>query len=435
MPFSCIDAARVAKALAAVALPARRAEVFLERLEVVTYRGDRGFHVRREEGLAVRLQTGERRYLASRDSLSAEALAGALRQVARVVPERPVDPGSLGTGDWEVIPSQQLRAFHEALLEQWHQNYPSQTVELQLESHRRWVRVVGSHLVAEQQEERFYSLEARMPWGARFGRLFKELDEVAATDTLEALGDRLASRDKVSPDSPTETVVLGPHATAVLLHEAVAHSLEADQLGLTGNPARALGARLGPTSLDVIDDPTSAPTGLRRIGDDEGLPTRRRWLLRRGVVEEPLADALWSWDSEALSPGAARCSSRHEAPDPRSSHLEVPAGQAPLKELLEASSLYLPEVTSGWLDPLRGLFTVCLPLAFRLSGADKDEVLGPCVIQGLVPELLSAIDGLGDERCQAGAGWCAKRRQRLPVWATVPAMRLVGVRIQPETLG
>ena len=41
-------------------------------------------------------------------------------------------------------------------------------------------------------------------------------------------------------------MVLGPHAAAVFLHEAVAHALEVDTLGLTGRPEGALGLTMGP---------------------------------------------------------------------------------------------------------------------------------------------------------------------------------------------
>ncbi len=57
--------------------------------------------------------------------------------------------------------------------------------------------------------------------------------------------------------------------------------------------------------------------------------------------------------------------------------------------------------------------------------------MGPCHLRGTVGELLARIDGIGAEPHSAGAGWCAKGGQKLPVWATTPALRMVDVEMTP----
>ena len=64
------------------------------------------------------------------------------------------------------------------------------------------------------------------------------------------------------------------------------------------------------------------------------LPVSRRWLLRRGAVEQPLADTAWSRTSPALMPGAGRRGSRHLPPGPRSTHLELLPGDCAESDLL-----------------------------------------------------------------------------------------------------
>ncbi len=223
--------------------------------------------------------------------------------------------------------------------------------------------------------------------------------------------------------------VLGPGATAVLLHEAVAHALEADTLAATGRPEAALGLLLGAPCLDVLDDPAAAPDGVRRATDDEGSPVCRRWLLRRGAVEQPLADALWSRLSPAFVPGAGRRGSRHLPPGPRSSHLELLPGEPAEADLFADAEggLYLEAASRGALDPVSGEFTLQLPYARRIRHGAPAEFLGPCALRGRVADLLTRATAVGREAHAAGAGWCAKGGQKLPVWATTPALRLEGV--------
>ena len=132
-------------------------------------------------------------------------------------------------------------------------------------------------------------------------------------------------------------------------------------------------------------------------------------------------------------PGAGRRGSRHLPPGPRSSHLELLPGGASLADLFAEAEggLYLPAASRGALDPASGEFTLRFPYARRLRGGEPAEVLGPCALRGRVADLLSRAAAVGAEARPAGAGWCAKGGQKLPVWATAPALRLEGVEVTP----
>ncbi|HSG39822.1 MAG TPA: metallopeptidase TldD-related protein, partial [Thermoanaerobaculia bacterium] len=152
-----------------------------------------------------------------------------------------------------------------------------------------------------------------------------------------------------------------------------------------------------------------------------------------GVVEQPLADALWARTSPVLLPGAGRRGTRHLPPGPRSTHLEILPGEATEADLLSGSEegLYLAEASRGALDPLSGEFALHLPYAKRFRRGGLAETVGPCVLRGRVADLLTRAVEVGSEVRPAGAGWCAKGGQKLPVWATAPAIRLEGVDVLP----
>lgn len=463
-PFAGLDRAAVARALSQVAgRPGDLADILFERSEEVELPPeDRppGLRVRREEGLAVRLlragtlvrrgsggegrsathQRGGDTWLAARDEVSADALADALRQTARVLPTAayplpdlapapwPRSEGTSGEGDLDAA---EVLTFPGAVQRAVRSRRAAFPVALTVRRHRRWLQVVGTgKVVPEPQAEGFYSVVAELPWG-RWGGLFPTLGTVEAEVVAAALVERFRAREAAPPKPFRGPLVLGPAAAAVLLHEAVGHALEADLLALGGDPEAAVGVPFGSDLLNVLDDPAGAPAPVRRSSDDEGSGVRRRWLLRGGIVAEPLADLRWADASEVLAPGAARRASRHHLPSPRSTFLELLPGDQGAAALLDGADggLYLAEAAGGDLDPLTGTFHLRFASGRRIAGGEAGEVVGRCEIGGRVADLLSAVRGVGDEARPGGAGWCAKDGQSLAVWASSPALRLEEVEV------
>lgn len=435
-PFADLDRAAVARTVSQLAQRSGDfVDAYFERLEEVELPPDGeapGVRVRREEGFAIRLVREGRSWLASRDDLRPRSFAEALRQVARVLPAAAYPEPRLDVAPWTDLPVETaLHEFPTALQRAIRRRHVAFPLRLSLRRHRRDLQVVGLGPVPDPERESFYSVTADLAW-TRWGTLLTELGSAAVERVADALVTLFRARHASPPPSFEGTVVLGSAAAAVLLHEAVAHALEADVLAQGGDPDAAVGVALGPETLSVLDDPGAAPEGVRRSTDDEGVPVSRRWLLRDGKVSQPLADSLWAASSEALAPGAARRAHRHAVPGPRSTHLELPAGELEDDELtLDAEGgLYATEARRGRLDPRTGAFELHLPCARRIRGGAPADPVGPCRIVGTVADLLARIAGVGSQGRPGGAGWCAKGGWKLAVWATAPALRIDGVEIQ-----
>lgn len=436
MPFRDLDTPAIARSLSRVAdREGDLADAFFERQEILEQPDSdepAGLRVWQEEGFALRLIREGAAWMASSDQIDSNSFARALRQITRVAPTasspltkfeiRAFEPPE-APAPFQRFPSQVTRAIRRRLAA-----FP---VRMKLRLYRRWVRVVGIDLAPNQEHETFYSFEAEMPWG-RHGALLSRIDEGTADQVATSLTMLFRARQASPVRSGPRAVVLGPGACAVLLHEAVAHALETDTLAMGGRIEAAIGVPVGSELLNVLDNPEGGPEPVSRRTDDEGTQVCRRWLLRGGVVEQLLADRLTAHDSPDLMAGAGRRGHRHVPPVPRSSHLELLAGDASLDDLLADSEdgLFLPEASRGNLDPISGEFTLWVPYGRTIHAGKAAELTAPCLLKGRVSEILGAVSAIGSDSQSAGAGWCAKGGIKMPVWATAPALRLEKVEVR-----
>ncbi len=439
VPLAELDVGGVARCLAQITDPASdRVEAFFEASEELRFDPDGpppALGVRREMGLAVRLARADRSWLASTDRIDRRSFEDALLRVARVRPAARAPAPTLAPGK---IPTEEtggaeraLQRFHQLVGERIREHHAAFSFSLAIARHRRWLRVVGPVLAPEPERESFWSCSARCPWG-RWGAVLADLDDGAAERVAGGLLGLFRSRDALPPPAGRLPIVLGPAAAAVLLHEAVAHALESDLPDLgTRLPLR--GERLGGGALTVVDDPATAPATVRRRTDDEGSAVVRRFLVRGGLVDQPLADLASAADSEALLPGAARRPTRHDPPAPRSTHLELAPGERGESQLLAAAAggLLVPEASRGRLDPRNHRFRLDLPYARRLGPDGPGETVGSFRIVGQVGEILERIAEVGAAADSTPGGWCAKGGLKVPVWSTAAPLLLLDVEIAP----
>ena len=435
--LAALDAPAVARALSLVATrPDDIADLYFERrLEAELPPPDAaiGFRVRRESGLAARLVRGDGSWLASRDEITGRAFADALRAVARALPPALPEPAQLAEAAAEESrPFAELAGFGGRLERALRRRLVGFPFRLAVRWHERELRVVTPHTATGVERERFASVEVKLPWG-RCGLLAAELDDTAAEMLAERMIVHFRAREAAPPPAAHPPLLLAPGATAVALHECVAHALEADLLAATGSPAQADGVELGPGELDILDDPGSAPSGVARAFDDEGVPATRRWLLRGGRVAQPLADQRAARRWPELLPGAGFRSDRHAPPLARTHHLELLAGGTGEERLFELAQdgLYVAEIASGTLDVATGEFVLEVPGAQRIAGGEAGGWVGRFRVRGRITSLLGGVVAVGERRESAGAGWCAKGGQRRAVWATVPAVVVAGLEVVP----
>ncbi len=427
-----IDASAVARSLSQVTADPAGSEVFLEAREETRIDAQGRPSARRESGLAVRVRAQQYLRLASEDELTSAAFERAFRSVAVVRPQAAYSPPQ-GWCDWQDDPStRELRTFAEELRARLKRRQLSVRYGLDLRRNRRQVLIVGSQVAQPPQDEDFYALRIDLPW-ASIGRLSVSLTSDVGVQIEKLMVAAVRAQSAQPATMQKRKLLLSPHAAGVLFHEAVGHALEADVLNRTGSANGARGVQIAPEFLNVLDDPGGALPEVNRTADDEGIPANPRWLLRRGQIEDVVADRQWGERFEKLHPGCGRVSDRHQIPGPRIHHLSVLPGAASWPELLKASEggLFVSEVKSGRLDAETGLVEIVCGWGRSIHDGKVGDSVG-CFQFGLhLAELLARVAELGDIATFSGAGWCAKNGQKMPVWATTPPVLLEDIEVRP----
>ncbi len=148
-------------------------------------------------------------------------------------------------------------------------------------------------------------------------RLASDLPKLSTVEaTIDGMATDLSSLARAKPLEPyAGPALLGGLATGLLFHEALGHRLEGERMVSRSEGqtfARKVGQRILPEQVDLIDDPTLAEwEGQPLYGhyeiDDEGVPSQRVELVRKGVLRNFLM-------SRACVPGFKRSNGhgRHE---------------------------------------------------------------------------------------------------------------------------
>ncbi|GAB4284975.1 MAG: TldD/PmbA family protein [Roseovarius sp.] len=196
-------------------------------------------------------------------------------------------------------------------------------------------------------------------------------------------------------------------AFPVLYDERVAGSLIAHLLAAANGAAVARGAswlrhRLGeqvlPETLDLIEDPHRPRAAASRAFDAEGLPTRPRALIARGVLTGWLLD-LASARQLGCAPTANARRGPSSPPHPAAWNVALTEGAQSRAELLRemGTGLLVTSLIGSTINPNTGDYSR------GASGfwVEKGEITRPvqeCTIAGSLPEMLRRITPANDAR-------------------------------------
>jgi len=203
--------------------------------------------------------------------------------------------------------------------------------------------------------------------GARQGGLEQLSPQGFPDEATRVAEEALALLDAPECPSGTLDLLLMPSQMALQIHESIGHPLELDRI--LGDERNYAGTsfvrpemfgryRYGSELLNVTFDPCVLGETASYGYDDEGMPARRVFLIRNGILERPLGGVGSQVRAGLVGTANARACDWDRLPIDRMANLNLEPGSSPLAELVgRVERGVLMDTNSSWsIDDSRNKF-------------------------------------------------------------------------------
>jgi TldD protein len=247
---------------------------------------------------------------------------------------------------------------------------------------------------------------------------------------------RTAAREAVAmleaKDAPAGKmdVVMQNGWGGVLVHEAVGHPLEADNIAKKiGVFTGKLGQKVASDVFTMVDDGSLPNFRGTTNWDDEGTPGQRNVLIDKGVLVKFMTDVLSARQLGMARTGNGRRESFRYLPIPRMTNTFIDRGTDKAADILAAtkSGIYVQALSGGSVDPTTGVFNFTCREAYLIENGRKTTPVKGATLIGNCLEIIQNVDAVADD-LDFGPGTCGKG-QSAEVTAGQPTVRIRGLNV------
>jgi TldD protein len=216
----------------------------------------------------------------------------------------------------------------------------------------------------------------------------------------------------------------------VLVHEAVGHPLEADNIAKgIGAFTGKMGQKVANDRFTMIDDGT-LPNFRGTINfDDEGTEVKRNVLIENGFLRGFMTDVLSARQLSMARTGNGRRESFRYIPIPRMTNTFIETGKDDPGDILSStkSGIYVQSLSGGSVNPVTGVFNFTCREAYMIENGRKTYPVKGATLIGSCLDVISNIDAVGND-LDFGPGICGKG-QAAEVSAGQPTVRIRGINV------
>jgi TldD protein len=260
---------------------------------------------------------------------------------------------------------------------------------------------------------------------------FEMFDEVKPEDLARACA-REAIVMLEAKDAPAGKmdVVMQNGWGGVLVHEAVGHPLEADNIAKKiGVFTGKLGQKVAAPIFTMVDDGTLPCFRGTTDFDDEGTPMQRNVLIQEGVLQKYMTDILSARQIKADRTGNGRRESFRYLPIPRMTNTFIDNGKDKPADILAStkSGIYVQSLSGGSVNPITGMFNFTCREAYLIEDGKKTAPVKGATLIGNCLDIIQNVDAVADD-LDFGPGICGKG-QAAEVTAGQATVRLRGINV------
>jgi TldD protein len=216
----------------------------------------------------------------------------------------------------------------------------------------------------------------------------------------------------------------------VLVHEAVGHPLEGDNIAReTGVFVGKLGKKVANEKFTMVDDGTLPCFRGTTNYDDEGTQMKRNVLIKDGVLAKYMTDILSAKQIKMERTGNGRRESFRHIPIVRMTNTFIDTGKDKPADILAStpSGLYVQSLSGGSVNPTTGVFNFTCREAYLIESGKKTTPVKGATLIGNCLDVIQGIDAVGDD-LDFGPGICGKG-QAAEVTAGQPTVRIRGINV------
>jgi TldD protein len=260
--------------------------------------------------------------------------------------------------------------------------------------------------------------------GFEYVQNLDELPQKAAQRAVELLN----AKSVVGGQYP---VVCNQLLAGVFIHEAFGHLSEADFVyeNPKAREMMVLGRRFGQDILNVFDD-GSVPDqrGTHRF-DDEGMPTRRNYLIKNGILVGRLHSRETAAKMGEQPTGNARAINYRHPPIVRMTNTAIEQGTTSFEDMIKDIKLGIYACDAYGGNTMLENFSFSSGYAYMIRDGKIAEMVKDVILAGNLFTTLMNIDAIGNDfKWTNGAGGCGKGNQfPLPVSFGSPHIRIQNV--------
>ncbi len=216
----------------------------------------------------------------------------------------------------------------------------------------------------------------------------------------------------------------------VLVHEAVGHPLEADNIARqVGVFTGKMGKKVAGSVFTMVDDGSLPNFRGTTNFDDEGTPMKRNVLIEKGVLRQYMSDILSARQLKMARTGNGRRESFRYPPIPRMTNTFIDRGKDKPSDILSSTpkGIYVQSLSGGSVNPTTGVFNFTCREVYLIEDGKKTRPVKGATLIGNCLDIIANIDAVGDD-LDFGPGICGKG-QAAEVTAGQPTVRIRGINV------